>query len=236
MTRLVSAYLRRPAIAAFRNRRAEHALRYLLRPGPDSGLVRLGTAYGGWWVPERMLKPGAVAYCAGAGEDVSFDLELFRRGCHVTTFDPTPRAVDHLQQVKPESENFRFVPVGWWHTASQVRFYSPSDPLHVSHSVVNLQATSSFISVPVEPVHQLMKELGDHRVDLIKMDIEGAEYAVIEDILVHGPRPTVWCIEFDQPQPIARTLRAARKLRKAGYELVKIESFNFTFVLSAHVG
>ena len=30
-------------------------------------LVRLGSAACGWWVPEAVLRPGAVAYCAGPG-------------------------------------------------------------------------------------------------------------------------------------------------------------------------
>src|ERR1700693_4126414 len=42
--------------------------------GDDSGVVRLGTAHGGWALPEASIRSGATAVCVGAGEDVSFDV------------------------------------------------------------------------------------------------------------------------------------------------------------------
>jgi hypothetical protein len=63
------------------------------------------------------------------------------------------------------------------------------------------------------------------------MDIEGAEYAVIDSILRLGPLPAVWCIEFDQPSPARKVISAVRQLADAGYDLVKIERWNYTFVL-----
>src|SRR5262245_22754337 len=60
--------------ASSRTRRA--ALGPLVRVQPDPTLVRLGSAGCGWWVPADVVVPGAVAYCAGAGEDITFDLEL----------------------------------------------------------------------------------------------------------------------------------------------------------------
>jgi FkbM family methyltransferase len=54
-----------------------------------------------------------------------------------------------------------------------------------------LQGTSAYFIAPVQPVHKLMAELGDDHVDIIKMDIEGAEYRVLESLLASGPLPTV---------------------------------------------
>ena len=52
-----------------------------LRPGKPAGLVRLGTDLCGWWLPEFILRPRAVAYCAGAEDDISFALALHDPGC-----------------------------------------------------------------------------------------------------------------------------------------------------------
>jgi len=220
-----------------RNRVRNYILRALLpiwlRPRSVPGLIRLGTPYGGWWVPEEAVQAGAIAYCAGAGEDISLDLELCERGCRVTTFDPTPRAIAHVEAHAPAHGHFRFVPVGWWGEEAELRFYAPSDPAWVSHSVVNLHGTRDFFVAAVRPVHLLMKDLGDDHVDLIKMDIEGAEYAVIDSLLEQGPLPGVLCLEFDQPEPVRKTIRAVRKLQRAGYRLVRIESWNYTFVMAA---
>ena len=212
-----------------RNRAARALLPRYLHPVPRSDLVRLGSDYGGWWVPEAAVRPGAVAYCAGAGEDITFDLALHERGCTVTTFDPTPRAAAHVQRVAPTSERFRFVPVGWWDRHERLRFYSPRNPEHVSHSVVNLQGTSEFFVAEVKAVHQLMSELGDERVDIVKMDIEGAEHRTLDAMLRRGPLPAVLCMEFDQPQPVRKVVGAVRRLQQAGYTLNRIEAWNYTF-------
>lgn len=207
-------------------------MRVILRPGPRAGLRRLGTDYGGWWIPDEALQPGAVAYCAGAGEDISFDVALHDAGLYVTTFDPTPRAIRHAEAHAPRSERFRFRPIGWWSHKTTARFYAPTNPEHVSHSILNLQKTDEYFDAPVQSVRDCMTELGDTHVDLIKMDIEGAEYEVIDSLLDTRLLPATLCVEFDQPQPARRTLKAIRRLRSAGYRLREIDRWNYTFTLT----
>jgi FkbM family methyltransferase len=212
-----------------RNRTVRSVLSIGLRPSNPDNLVRLGSAYGGWWVPHSVLRPGATAYCAGAGEDITFDLALLDRGMSVTTFDPTPRAIAYVARTAPSQATFRFEPIGWWDSTTELRFYAPRNAAHVSHSAVNLQSTDEYFSARVETVSSLCKRLKDNHVDLIKMDIEGAEYRVIDSLLSEGPRPEVLCVEFDQPAPVRKTLAATRSLAAAGYELLRLEGFNATF-------
>ena len=75
-----------------------------------------------------------------------------------------------------------------------------------------------------------MEAYGDPRVDMLKIDIEGAELVVLDSLLADGPTPSTICVEFDQPQPIRGVIRTSRKLRDAGYALVKIDRWNYTFV------
>ena len=220
----------RLAYRSVRRRLLPTLMTLVLRPKAPGELVRIGSEYGGWWIPGSVARPGAVAYCAGAGEDITFDSALVALGVRVTTFDPTPRSIAHVETNAPTSDLFRFVPTGWWDERTTLRFYAPADPAHVSHSVTNLQRTTTFFEADVASVHQLQAELGDDQVDIIKMDIEGAEYAVINSLLENGPRPRVLCVEFDQPTPIRRTIRAARQLHAAGYELAKIDVWNYTFI------
>lgn len=215
------------------NKLRHTGLRHYLRPVPLPDLLRLGSRYGGWWIPESSAKPGAVAYCAGAGEDITFDLELHARGCSVTTFDPTPRAIAHVEANRPEGARFRFVPVGWWTTEAILDFHAPRYPGHVSHSAVNLHDTASAFAAAVKPVYVLMQELGDDHVDIVKMDIEGAEVPTLGSLVERGPLPTVLCVEFDQPQPLRHVVGAVRKLQRAGFALNKIDHWNYTFTRPA---
>jgi FkbM family methyltransferase len=194
-------------------------------------LIRLGSELCGWWVPAQVAAPGAVAYCAGAGEDITFDLALLARGCSVTTLDPTPRAVAYVKSLLIQDERFRFVPVGVWSEEdAELPFYAPRNPSSSNVSAVNLHGTSDYILARVKPVQTLMTEFGDTHIDILKLDIEGAEYRVLESLLESGPLATVLCVEFDQPQPPSETIRMVRKILGAGYELVHIEFYNYTFV------
>jgi hypothetical protein len=64
---------------------------------------------------------------------------------------------------------------------------------------------------------------------LLKLDIEGAELAVIESVLHDGFLPgTIW-VEFHEPAPMADMRRAVGDLPMAGYEPVEVEGWNVTF-------
>lgn len=235
MNRSRASKLGRRLLRGTSSRLRQTMLRHRLRPAADTQLVRLGSAYGGWWVPAAILRPGTTAYCAGAGEDITFDLALYEHGCSVTVFDPTPRAIAHVLSTAPQDPRFRFLPVGWWSTSQELRFFAPTHPEHVSHSVVNLQGSTEWFSAPVRPVAELMTELGDTKVDLIKMDIEGAEQEVLTSMLSCGPIPEVLCVEFDQPQRMRRMVGIARRLEQRGLRLAKIEGWNLTFVATQSV-
>lgn len=192
-------------------------------------LVRLGSELGGWWIPSDAAKPGAVAYCAGAGDDITFDLALLRRGCKVTTFDPTPRAISHVASLAVSDPRFHFVPIGWWDTDTELQFYLHRDKTNPNFSAVGLHGAGDYVVAPVRKVTGLMGELEDDHVDIMKIDVEGAEYRVLDDLLGIDSLPGVLCVEFDQPQPMHRTVAMVRRLTAAGYRLLRIDFFNYTF-------
>jgi FkbM family methyltransferase len=229
---------RRFRIRRLRTRLEERALslarRRALRhePPPTSlGLERLGTDYGGWIVPTAIITDDWVAYCGGVGEDITFDLALIERtGCSVYAFDPTPRAVTHVRDHAADTPRFHFMPVGLWSEDTVLRFFAPQNPEHVSHSIVNLQRTETYFEAPCRSLDSLMRELGHDRIDLLKVDIEGAEHRVIRSMLGRGIRPTVICTEIDQPVKGWTLWRTVQRIRSAGYELVAVDRWNLTFI------
>lgn len=207
--------------------------RLLVRRRDDS-LVRLGSGYGGWWVPSMLLRPGTTVISAGVGEDTTFDEALLDRGCSVWALDPTPRAREHVQARSDAGalgEGFRFIPVGLWHRDEVLRFYAPADPTHVSHSVVNAQGTSTWFAAECWSLSHVMAEAGLQSVDLLKMDIEGAELCVLEALFLSDTvRPRVLCVEFDAPLPEWRALHSLQAARRANYRLAHAEGWNLVFM------
>jgi FkbM family methyltransferase len=192
-------------------------------------LVRLGSRYGGWVVPTRAVRPGVVCYCCGVGEDATFDLALAEQGCTVVAVDPTPRSAEYVRGLAPLPAGFEFVPLGVWSSRTQLRFYEPKDPAHVSHSVVNLQKTDRYLTVEVETITALMQERGHTWLSVLKLDVEGAEHEALKPFLEAGAPADVVCLEFDQPASLRSVLRTTRALQRAGFRLVARERWDCTF-------
>jgi FkbM family methyltransferase len=200
----------------------------LVRPGGDD-LVRLGSHYGGWWVPADVPSEGTTVISAGVGEDTTFDEELLARGCEVWAVDPTPRAQEHVAERQRDgalTERFHFWPVGLWHRDETLRFYAPADPSHVSHSILNVQHTTTWFEAECWSWARLLEQAGIDSPDVVKLDIEGAEVEVLRALIERPARPRVVCVELDAPLPEWRTSRLLRDMRRAGYRLAHAEGWN----------
>ncbi len=213
-----------------RNKALRTALRRVVRLRPREPNLRIGTRYGGWIVPLSTIRSGAVCYCAGLGEDGSFDRALAEEhGCRVFTFDPTPRAITYAETKLAGVPGLQFTPRGLWSKREVLRFYAPQNSDHVSHSIVNLQGTTEYFEAECESVTDAMADLGHDHIDLLKLDVEGAEYEVLESMLTARVPVTTVCVEFDQPAPFWKTIGQIRRMQAAGYEVVAIEGWNVTF-------
>ncbi|MDR3570883.1 MAG: FkbM family methyltransferase [Candidatus Pacebacteria bacterium] len=164
-------------------------------------------SYGAWNTITDGLSENSIVYSLGVGDDVSWDLELIRKfGCKVFAFDPTPYAIEWIsKQQLPDA--FRFFPVGISdHDGTSAFFTKKNVPTNKNLSTLIFDGDA--IELPVKRLATVMKELGHGRIDILKMDIEGSEYAVIRDmrnivirqLLVEMHNPTSKRLHY----PIAR--------------------------------
>jgi FkbM family methyltransferase len=175
-------------------------------------------------VPLEYLSRESIVYSGGVGEDLSFDLALIERlGCTVCAFDPTPRAIAFAARVS--SPNLRFHPYALWSEDTVLPFFAPAAETHVSHSLVNLQRTDTSIEVRCRSLPSLMRELGHDRIDLLKLDVEGAEYEVLGSLT--GIRPRVVCVELHGPRGAPEMISFVRSLP---YDPVRVDGWNVTLL------
>jgi FkbM family methyltransferase len=160
-------------------------------------MERFGSDYGGYFLDPFLVRSDSVVYSLGIGEDISFDLSLIERfGVSVEAFDPTPKVKTWLlsQTIPPQ---FHFHAVGVAGRDGHETFYLPPKEDWVSHSVVPArQFRRDSVRLPVMRLSTAMRLQGHDRIDLLKMDIEGAEYAVIEEILSEKIQIKQLLIEF----------------------------------------
>jgi FkbM family methyltransferase len=207
--------------------------RVQLKPPIVCEQLMLGTEYGGYAVCPTGLGPEAVVYSFGVGCDVSFDQGLIAaRGVAVHAFDPTPRSIDWLKtQTLPES--FVFHPWGIADFDGTARFHAPKDPTHVSHTLLDGgDVGTGTVEVPVFRLRTIMDKLGHDRIDILKMDIEGAEYGVLGDVLGSGTPIAQILIEFHHGRsgvPLSKTQAAVDALELAGFRVFHASPSGYEF-------
>ena len=185
-----------------------------------------GSEYGGWPAINNSLNANSVVYSFGLGEDISFDLSIIDHfACSVYGFDPTPRVHEWLSH-QSIPDNFKAYPWGLSTTDGSIRLYAPENPEHISHSInPGVKSNEDYIEVPSKRFKSIQQELGHTRVDVLKMDIEGFEYGVIDDLLTGKNLPKQILIEFHHLMysfSLEDTNRAIKKLNDAGYAIYYI--------------
>jgi FkbM family methyltransferase len=143
----------------------------------------------GWTICPDGLSSRSIAYSFGVGRNISFELSLIRRfGLQVYAFDPTPEVVRWLR-ARDLPEEFRFHPYGLSDFDGEAGFDPNPNPAEVSHRLMApAEASPHSVLLPVRRLLTILAEREHDHIDILKMDIEGAEYAVIQD-LARSPVP-----------------------------------------------
>jgi len=197
----------------------------LVRPDLQCSYEVLGNDNAQFAIHSEKLREQARIYSFGIGTDISFDLELIRKfGVQVHAFDPTPRSLAWLktQKIPPA---FHVHQYGVAACDGMLRFAPPKSPAHVSHTIVQRDGLEHSICAPVRRITTIMKELGHDSIDILKMDVEGAEYAVLRDVLENSIMVRQLCVEFHhrwREIGVSRTREAISALRARGYRIFHI--------------
>ncbi len=227
-------------------------------------MEKLGTNYGGWFIPKNIpLTPDSIIYSVGVGEDISFDLLLSDKyGCKIYLIDPTKRAKKHyheildyydskdwrfsgdiqrdykgqIEKLNPNFKNIYYVNVGLWDKEGELKFYRQNNPQYVSQSLVDNMFGDTYDMVKVTTIEEIMKTHNHSKIDLLKLDIEGAEVKVLNNMLDNKIYPKYLCIEFDlylkKKDVNNETQKIVKRLEQVGYKILKKDNLNITFMFN----
>ena len=198
-----------------------------------------GSKYGGHCVALNHLDENSIVYSAGLGLDITFDEELIDEyKLSVHGFDPTPKSIEHLK-AHGMPNGFYLHEYGISDKNGSQTFHIPVNPDHVSHSTTKHRNTSTeAIEVTMQTLQTTMQRLGHDSIDLLKMDIEGSEYDVIDEICREDITVRQVLIEFHHHfdnVAVSSTKAAVAKLNQFGYKVFNIspDGHEVSFILTS---
>ena len=193
------------------------------KPLPDKTTLGIRSQ---WTIATRGLHSDAVIYSGGVGEDITFEQELIRRfGVKVHIFDPSPVATRTIALAK--MDGLLFKPVGL--AASSAGKFSIGGG---SASNTWFKAGGN-TTLPCTSIVQEMEMNGHDSIDLLKIDIEGFEYEVLQSCLEERIPIKQICVEFHDFFPEiskTKTKHMIRTLQSRGFDLIHRHRHDHTFL------
>jgi FkbM family methyltransferase len=238
-------------LVKLQNRFVIFAVTYGFRGNSSThNLVRLGTFYGGWWIPKEYLtspKNDLVVVSAGLGYDVSFDQAIVESGHQVIGLDPLVQCVELANQAIKNPELFKTINAGLWIEDGSQTFFAPRVSGSDAWSATNSQNTNAknVIEFPVVSMQTLFlryPQIEQSKYSYLKMDIEGAEGPILESLDFSSLPFTLIGVEMDFLSLISlkdlamriRMIKRARlimmNLESTGYNFIQNENFNFFWI------
>ncbi|MBW3554124.1 MAG: hypothetical protein KY466_11465 [Gemmatimonadetes bacterium] len=123
---------------------------------------------GGWWICPQAIRPGEIVYSFGVGGDLVFERALTEQhGARVFAFDPDPATAERVESGPP---------------VDGLRFFGMSVGGRDGRGAVALPGGRS-VEARVLRLPSHMRVLGHRRLDMIRLDVPGAETDVIRDLV-----------------------------------------------------
>lgn len=194
----------------------------------------LGNSDGAWSIPVGSINSESVCYCVGVGKDISFDLDLQKKyRCSVYSFDPTPSSIDYITSLGELPISFK--PWGIWGKDVILNLYPQGRDNAVNLSTIDSHRGEKVCDIECFRLKTIMKKLGHDKIDLLKIDIEGAWMEVIEDIVDSNIVPHILCVEFDSPTSLLKVRRAVCLLKSIGLLFVCRQRDNYIFSVDSTI-
>lgn len=193
--------------------------------------VAINTAiYGGWEFCPDFIADDSIIYSLGVGSDIEFDTLLIQNfQSLVHAFDPTPYAMEWINnQILPD--NFIFHPWAVSGKNGMLKMHQRVNRKGQKSRIMWTAVTDQLddvgaIEVKTYSLQTIMNKLGNKKIDLLKMDVEGSEYEIIDAILDMKFKPLQLLVEFHHRFSgigFKKTVNAINNLREVGYKIFAV--------------
>jgi FkbM family methyltransferase len=182
-------------------------------------IQHIGSEYGGWPVDLDSVPPRSTVISGGIGTDASFDKGIIKlKQCSVVGIDPTKKSHDYIEQENINGLTLVKAALTGERKTKEIKIYKQKNPDYVSESILssNENCSSEYHLSNTVGIEEILSRYSD--ISILKLDIEGAEYEVIDSLPeIEIPQLCIefhhFCTDFSEED----TRNALQKLFKLGY-------------------
>lgn len=155
------------------------------------------TLYGNYYLFNQCsLNASSVVYSLGVLGNTDFDQAVTSQfDCPIYLFDPSIIATRHINELK--QPKFIFTEVAIWKEAGEMQFTTPlyggSPSMVLTHSGQKFTAEAITLRQAMDLHHH-------QHIDVLKLDVEGAAPAILNNMLEQHIFPTQVVAEFERPK------------------------------------
>jgi FkbM family methyltransferase len=186
-----------------------------------------------WALPLGVLNQDSFIVSAGVGTSITFEEDLtsmFRT--RIILLDPSPTGVQTMN-ARVRDELIEFSPRGLAKRSGNVSFGLPD---RLEEGSFKKGTGSDGLMFTCVSLTDLLEENKKSKIDLLKIDIEGFEYEIIESMIENNIQVDIICVEIHHNKVISidETIVDAAKLIlrvcRNDYVIVYNKNMDFTFV------
>ena len=195
--------------------------------------------YFNYYLDSSLIEKNSIIYSFGLATNIKFEEKLASDfDVNVYCFDPTPVAVNYMKNVK----NLKLIyqPYGIWVEDKKVKFYylDSEHPESFNGSITNYSGNANnSINLQCYKLKSLMSMNNHNKIDVLKMDIEGAAIEVMNNILDDNIFPKQIAVEFEvgENEDISEEafknfsvgiIKILNKLKSLGYKTYHMPRFS----------
>ena len=223
----------------------EHRLRKMARTWFDSVFCSFHPKIKGlgkndqWFYVPDLVNDASIIVSGGVGRDISFEHRLHElHGCDIHLFDPSPTGIEFMKEPENQAAHFHYYKQGLSGGNGNITFAPPDNPDEGSFRTPENPKNSDALEFECVTLSKFCADQGFNRIDLLKIDIEGFEYQVLEEALDADLLIGQICVEYHnflQGHSTWETLKSISLLYRKGFRLVNKRGSEYLFINVGYV-